>query len=134
MCEANKICTCCGSTKPLKLEVGRTYVNGIGQKVKIVYHSDGKTTYPWIGVIQKDGWEDTIRYTSTGKANWLDNRTTDIVKEYREPRVTKVDIILVGNKEFPDRRETWVRDCGINLGKSSVFYEISRKTVEFVED
>lgn len=140
MCEANKICTCRGSTKPLRLEVGKTYVSKDGSKYKIV--SDEYVKYTpesanYVGInLNKPGFQ-TFRKDGTlysGRSNDL-----DLVKEYREPRITKMDIVLVKQIEKfwqipdPNIRETRLVPVGAHCN-TPYWEEISRKTVEFVED
>jgi len=128
------VCLC---TRPLKLEVGKTYVTTGSGNVKIIANEDGL----FIGLrlrantsIPVDLWAYESDGKRSGAANYLPSTT--ITREYHEPKVTKKDVILYNYIPFGlDHRNTVVLEVGEKMSVSSPenWREISRQTVTFTE-
>jgi carbonic anhydrase/acetyltransferase-like protein (isoleucine patch superfamily) len=74
-------------TPKLTLEVGKTYLNGKGKKVRVVC-TDMKNEYGILGLLEVEDGEIGIFYTKEGHLSLtLSPCSDDIVSEYKEPRV-----------------------------------------------
>lgn len=137
MCEAPICkCHCAIPSSGLKLEVGKTYKTNLSGNVKII-SQDGdmfvgrvinpkKSTSPELWAYHSDG----KRY---GAANY--SPATTIVSEWKEPVVTKRDIIMFHNVTHgPLMRFVECRQVGEQpyVGREYI-KEISRQTVTFTE-
>ena len=128
MCKENCSCSC---TKVLKLEVGKTYINGIGDKIKIIYLDNGT----FLGA-QKVPLYDAPRYDSTGRriGTKANSRSLDLTEEYIIPVVHKKDVVLFKDtRGLADAREFKLLPEGYGTGEWPYLKEISRKTVTFTE-
>lgn len=145
MCEAS-ICKChCAMPKvEIRLELGKFYQTFGGFIVKIVGHDNDM--YVGRKLDQNGGLLDYQvnghRYVKSAASHvTLVTPPTWIVREYKEPRITKRDVVLYGptekNKAYgPEYRHVWSGEVGGHLdrGNSEYWREISRQTVTFKEE
>ena len=114
----------------MQLEIGKTYTDGFGQKVKIVHASSNVQAY--LGVMLPH--EVSYWYYPDGVA--LDENRTKIGKtalgaEYREPVVHKAIVVW-----FKDDGYVW--SCSYQpshsmMKQTKLTHEIFRQTIEFEE-
>ena len=137
------MCTCtsvthhghvCLCTHPLKLEVGKTYVSNSGANWKILF-KDGEY---YIGRPDRlmGGYR---KFKENGNMNgYASSFGGNLLKEYREPKVTKRDVVLYEDVTFtkrglPGTTGVMLLNVGYGMGEWPYLKEISRQTVTFTE-
>ncbi len=127
----------CCHCKPLKLEVGKTYVDGNGRKTRIVAIREAKPSYAnYIGLTKGTTTVPTaasdVEYPTFFKEDGTSFEQPSLVKEYKEPVVHRRDIVWF---KFYDTGEirTITFPVGGGFNPMSGLTELHRQTIEYIE-
>lgn len=121
----------------LKIEVGKTYVDGKGAKVRVVATDRKALAYhkgmPVLGLREENNGEAVYHYTADGLYTYKTDSITypyRLVKEYVPPVTHKVDVVWYKTRD--GEIDSVTKPVGVKLVTSS-FEEVHRQTVEYTE-
>lgn len=114
---------------PLKIELGKTYLDGLGRKVRIIC-VDAAGGLPVIGLVaESTGCDFTARYKLDG--GHVISGCHSLTREYKEPIVHKRDVVW-GRSLATGLISVRITSCGEALPPYGAL-EVRRQTVEYTE-